>query len=307
MFDELPPHAPASIAIQTLLYQTPLDAVERTLEALDNTARLGLRDLMCSGFAVVMGDASPQRLVSDEQLETWRGQFSHIDSLTYTFFDENVGTSKGHNALARSYTDSQYIVTSNPDVIPEPRALWRMLTVFDDPTVGMVEAKQLPIEHPKEYDAVSGLTSWATTAFAMTPRDLFNQLEGFDADTFFMYCDDVDYSWRVREAGRTVVFQPSAVVFHDKRLSTIGHWIATSAEIRHSTSAALLLAHKWSRDDLVEKILVDYKASNRQMIRNTASRFEKKRKAGKLVAQRDPRHKIATFVDTFYAKHRYIL
>jgi GT2 family glycosyltransferase len=307
MFEELPPHAPASFAVQTLLYQTSLQALERTLEALDNSARLGVRDLMCSGFTVVIGDASPKQLVSDHLLYQWRERFTHIDRITYTFFNKNVGTSKGHNAMAASFTDSDYIVTSNPDVVPEPRALWRMLRVFDDPTVGMVEAKQLPIEHAKEYDPTTGLTSWATTAFAMTPRPLFDQLGGFDADTFFMYCDDVDYSWRVREAGRTVVFQPSAVVLHDKRLSTVGHWMPTDAEIRYSASAALLLAHKWSRDDLVEKILAQYKASNQQMIRNTATRFEKRRKAGKLVPQRDPNHKIATFVGTFYAKHRYIL
>ena len=307
MFEELAPHAPASFAVQTLLYQTSLDALEQTLEALDNSARLGVRDLMCSGFAVVMGDASPQPLVSEGQLQTWRQRFTNIDSLTYRFFDKNVGTSLGHNRLAAAFTDSDYIVTSNPDVVPEPRALWRMLRVFDDPKVGMVEAKQLPIEHAKEYDALTGLTSWATTAFAMTPRALFDELGGFDAKTFFMYCDDVDYSWRVRESGRTVVFQPSAVVLHDKRLSTIGHWMPTGAEIRYSASASLLLAHKWSRDDLVEKILGEYRASGSQMIRNTATRFEKRRKAGKLVPQRDPNHKIATFVDTFYAKHRYIL
>jgi len=31
-------------------------------------------------------------------------------------------------------------------------------------------------------------------------EELFLELQGFDADTFFLYCDDVDLSWRVRLA-----------------------------------------------------------------------------------------------------------
>lgn len=307
MFEELPPSQPASIAIQTILYNTPLPNLERTLEAFDNTARLGTRDLMSNGVKVVIGDASPRATVPKDVLAAWRERFSHLAEIQYTFFNRNVGTSRGHNQLAAGFTDSDYIVTSNPDIVVEPRALWRMLTVFNDPKVGMVEAKQLPIEHPKDYDPGTGRTSWATTAFAMTPRALFNQLEGFDAKTFFMYCDDVDYSWRVREAGRSVIFQPASVVFHDKHLNTEGAWMPTGAEVKHSASAALLLAHKWSRPDLVQSILTAFKASKKTSQKEAAAEFEKALKAGRLVEPRDPQHKIATFVGPHYAKHRFSL
>ncbi len=307
MSDEPYPHHPSSISVQTLLYQTPVDAIERSLEALDNSARIGFIEQQCSGFAVVMGDASPNRLLSNAQLDEWREKFPHIQTLVYKFFNKNTGTSKGHNALAKLYTDSEYIVTANPDVVAEPRALWRMLTAFNDRLVGMVEAKQLPIEHPKDYEVGSGFTSWATTAFAMTRRSLFDDLEGFDAASFFMYCDDVDYSWRVREAGFKIVFQPSAVVFHDKHLSTEGRWMPTGAEIQFSASAALMMAHKWSRNDIVEKILGRYRGSKDPMLQETAAAFTARRTAGKLVAPRDPKGKVATFVGTNYEKHRFSL
>ncbi|MET0820412.1 MAG: hypothetical protein ABWY58_05575 [Aeromicrobium sp.] len=307
MFEELPPNNPASIAIQTILFNTPLDRLERTLEAFDNTARLGTRDLMNSGLTILIGDASPQRTVYEAQLDEWKARFTHLADIRYTFFNRNVGTSRGHNRLAASFTDSEYIVTSNPDIIVEPRALWRMLTVFNDQQVGMVEAKQLPIEHPKDYDPGTGQTSWATTAFAMTPRSLFDELGGFDQKTFFMYCDDVDYSWRVREAGRSVIFQPASVVFHDKHLNTEGAWMPTGAEVKHSASAALLLAHKWSRPDLVKSILASFKASKKTAQKEAAAEFEKAFKAGRLVEPRDPQHKIATFVGSHYAQHRFSL
>jgi GT2 family glycosyltransferase len=307
MFEELPPNAPATIAIQTILYNTPLDRLERTLEAFDNTARLGTRDLMNDGLTILIGDASPQATVPKQLVAEWKERFTHLADIRYTFFNRNVGTSVGHNRLAASFTETDYIVTSNPDIIVEPRALWRMLTVFNDPKVGMVEAKQLPIEHPKDYDTGTGHTSWATTAFAMTPRALFDELEGFDAKTFFMYCDDVDYSWRVREAGRTVIFQPASVVFHDKQLNTEGGWMPTGAEVKHSASAALLLAHKWSRPDLVDSILASFKASKKKSHMEAATEFQKALKAGKLVTPRDPKHQIATFVGMYYAEHRFSL
>ena len=61
-------------------------------------------------------------------------------------------------------------------------------------------------------------------------RKLFERLEGFDADTFFLYCDDVDFSWRVRLAGYKVVHRSSAVVFHDKRVDHQGGLISGAAE-----------------------------------------------------------------------------
>ena len=154
---------------------------------------------------------------------------------------------------------------------------------ISDPTVGFVEAKQLPIEHPKQYSGTTGFTSWATTAFAMTPRDLFLELDGFDAQTFFMYCDDVDYSWRVREAGKQVVFQPAAVVFHDKYLDNDGRWMPTSAEVRFSSDEAS----------------PEEKAA--------AAEFRRRERHGTLVEPRDPQHKIGTFAKGRYAEHRYSL
>jgi len=298
------PDKPASVAVQSVLYNNSLPSLIKALEALDNSALVGKRELMASRVVSVLGDASGAPLLDEPTLASLREQFSNLDEIVYVYFGENSGTSRGHNRLAE-LADTDFIVTSNPDVIADARALWRMVAAFNDPTVGMVEAKQLPVEHPKDYAAHTGATGWATTAFAMTRRSLFEQLEGFDAQTFFMYCDDVDYSWRVREAGYTVVFHAAAIVFHDKQLTARGKWMATGAEHFYSAQASLLLAHKWSRDDEVDRILAIFEESERDEQRAAAAEFKERRDAGLLVAQRDADGQVGEFVGNFYTEHRY--
>lgn len=308
MLDEPRLDEPVIVGVQSLLFHTPLEGVERMLEALDNSSRIGQSEGMCSGFVVTLGDASSERLYTDEQLDELRARLPHIHQLRYHFFADNVGTSRGHNEMAQILDDPDYVIFSNPDVVAEPRAIWRMLAVFKDPSVGFVEAKQLPIEHPKQYASGTGFTSWATTAFAMTPRDLFLELGGFDAQTFFMYCDDVDYSWRVREAGRSVVYQPAAVVFHDKYVDTDGRWMPTSAEVRFSAQAGLLIAHKWSKPGLVKSILRRFEAEgSAPEEKAAAAEFRRREAEGTLVEQHDPDHLIGTFSKGRYAEHRYAL
>jgi hypothetical protein len=299
------PHpADRSVSIQSILYGTDPGAVERTLEAFDTSAAWGA-DQGLGPVSVTLGDASPERVLTDEHLAAFRGRFTALAAIDYRFFGENTGTAKGHNRLAAGGT-SQFIVTSNPDIVPDRRALARMVELFDDPVTGMVEAKQSPIEHPKEYDTETGETGWAATAFAMTPRALFDDIGGFDEQTFFMYCDDVDYSWLVRESGHRVVFQPAALVFHDKRLSADGAWQPTSAERFYSAQASLLLAHKWSRDDVVARVAASFEGSRVSELVAAASEFRRRTEEGMLVPQRDREHAVAEFrEDGFYTAHRY--
>jgi hypothetical protein len=123
-----------------------------------------------------------------------------------------------------------------------------------------------------------------------------------------MYCDDVDYSWRVREAGKQVVFQPAAVVFHVKYLDTDGRWMPTSAEVRFSAEAGLLIAHKWSKTGLVKSILRRFEGDDASPEEKAAAaEFRRRERQGTLVEPRDRQHKIGTFAKGRYAEHRYSL
>jgi GT2 family glycosyltransferase len=169
----------------------------------------------------------------------------------------------------------------------------------------MVEARQLPIEHPKVYDLESGETSWATTACVLLPARVIREVGDFDAETFFLYCDDVDYSWRVRLTGRKIIYAPSARIFHDKRTTPEGHYIPSSAEEYYAAEATVLMAYKYSRPDLVETYLQILDAGT-DVTRKAAAAFRARQESGRLPVQLDPGHQIGEFPRPgLFADHRY--
>ena len=296
-----------SVWAQSVLYKTPLHAIDRALESLARSAELAvMEDGACSRVVLTYGDCSPMRCLEDQDLANLREKYGWIIDLRYTWFAENLGSARGHNRLAEE-CDADFMLILNPDVVVSPRVIQYLLEPFTRTGTGMSEAKQLPLEHPKDYDPVTGDTSWAATACAMVPYEIFKAIDGFDDDTFFMYCDDVDFSWRVRALGLRIVFQPSAVVLHDKRLSSSGGWDPTSAERYYSAEAAVLLAHKWSRPDLVDEILGSFDAYGDVHQKRAAEVYREKFAAATLPAPIDSEHAVGVFDHGFYAKHRYEL
>ena len=102
------------------------------------------------------GDASRRACLTRDDLASLSSIAAEMVDVEYCFFEENTGTAKGHNLLAeRAQTD--YIMIMNPDVLLCPTFFLKMISSFEDPDVGMVEARQTPIEHPKDYDVETGL------------------------------------------------------------------------------------------------------------------------------------------------------
>lgn len=297
---------PLSVGLQSVLYNNAFPQVARAVAAIARAGELAIRGGSCARLSLHYGDSSPRPCLTDEEVATLAARHEDVVDFHYVFFDGNLGSARGHNELARINT-ADILLIQNPDVIVSPRLVEVMLGEFANPGVGMVEAKQLPIEHPKDYDARTGETGWATTACAMIPASLFRHLGGFDADTFFLYCDDVDFSWQVRRAGFKVIFQPAAMAFHDKRLAHDGAWLPSGAEKYYSAEAALLIAYKWSRADLTARILKRFKSSHVDHLEKAAAAFERRSAEGRLPAQIDPDHRIGEFIDDMYARHRFPL
>lgn len=294
----------ATLQTQSILYNNSRASIERSLASLTRSAELAISEGTLAKVTVCLGDCSPIRNLSEPDVALLTKTFEHAITLNYQFFNKNAGSAHGHNLLAEN-VEADYLLIQNPDVVVSPRLLTNLIEPFSFPIVGMVEAKQLPIEHPKEYDPVTGETGWATTACAMIPVPLFKQLGGFDSDTFFLYCDDVDFSWRVRLAGRKVIFNPTAVVFHDKRLSDSGSWQPSNSEHYYSAEAAMLLAYKWSRPDLADSIREYFMQNGESYQKKAAEEFQRRRTSGQLPVQVDSGREIGYFADNLYSKHRY--
>ncbi|MEZ0346574.1 MAG: glycosyltransferase family 2 protein [Infirmifilum sp.] len=156
-------------------------------------------------------------------------------------FDVNIGASASHNigALA-SDPSAKYLVFMDNDVIVSSNALRMLVEAMEkNPFMGVVQAKVISRSNEGKMDHMSlGLDvagTWVTTygqsaelfsrpleiflassAMMITRRDLYFEALGFD-DTYFIYDDDTDYSWRVRLLGYSVGYEPSAVVYHEDK------------------------------------------------------------------------------------------
>jgi GT2 family glycosyltransferase len=154
----------------------------------------------------------------------------------------NIGFGAGHNALMQAaFADGAEIyVALNPDGLLHPdaiEAIVRMVRAGQQRV--LVEAMQFPEEHPKLYDPISFDTPWASGACLAIPRAVYEAIGGFD-EGFFMYCEDVDLSWRARAAGLQVKVCPRAQFLHHAMNRG-----ASDAVRRMTLQSGWRLARKW--------------------------------------------------------------
>ena len=299
---------PPSLQIQTVLYRHTHGEIRSLVEGVRAAARFARSQGVYRSITLALGDSSPRRAIGPEleqELAEALAEYG-IDRFHYEFYDENRGSARGQNTLFDlRNADTDYVFVINPDVYLCPDVLCQLLAPFEKSDVGIVEARQIPLEHAKKFDLADGSTSWASGACMMVRAEVLREIHGFDGDSFFMYCDDVDFSWRTRLAGYEVVHQPSARVFHDKRIQSDGKVVVSDAERYYAAEAALLMAWKYSRPDLVEEWSSELLGSSETPHRNAANEFRAREKAGTLPTPLDPDGCVAEFVGHYYGEHRF--
>ena len=130
---------------------------------------------------------------------------------------ENLGFTGGNNyLLKRILRDSKadYCFLLNIDTEIAPDCISKLVsTARRDPKIGMLEAIQQPKEHPKYYDPISLETGWCSGGGVLISTAALRQVGLFD-DRFFLYCEDVDLSWRMWIGGWKCKVEPSATYIH---------------------------------------------------------------------------------------------
>ena len=176
-------------------------------------------------------------------------------ALEHVAFGANLGHGGGQNRLFSQLDgtpgEPDVVVICNPDTYLGPTCLAFLLACLEDRSVGIAEARQLPLEHPKPFDLATGDTPWASGCLMALPAKLYRSLGGFE-EAFFLHGDDVDLSWRVRLSGHRVVHVPAASVFHDKRPTDSGFPPPTPEEEYQAVLARFLLAHRAERRDVID-------------------------------------------------------
>lgn len=120
------------------------------------------------------------------------------------------------NNKASKYGKSEYIFFLNIDTKIEEDTLEKIeKEVLNEKNnkIGVWELKQLPYEHPKYYNPVTGEVSWFSGACFVIKRSLFNKVGGFDKN-IFMYCEDVELSWHIRKLGYFIKYLYNVPINH---------------------------------------------------------------------------------------------
>jgi N-acetylglucosaminyl-diphospho-decaprenol L-rhamnosyltransferase len=129
----------------------------------------------------------------------------------------NIGFGPALHRLLRHAFDelrADVVVTSNPDGAFHHDCLALLLAPLRADPGQLLEARQFPVEHPKTYDAKTGDTAWASGCCVAISRAVYERVGNVDP-VFWLYLEDVDYSWRVRASGMPVRIVHEALYAHE--------------------------------------------------------------------------------------------
>lgn len=170
----------------------------------------------------------------------------------------NVGFGSAHNTMMKAAFagGAELYGCVNPDGFFHPDLIYNIIRFAEGAhNIGLLEAIQFPREHPKQYDPYTGVTDWCSGACLFIPETTFRLVGGFD-DNIFMYCEDIDLSWRVKAKGLKCYTCSDALFFHDVKESK-------SKTIRKMMlESARYIAYKWEASEFqqeMERILVSEK------------------------------------------------
>lgn len=190
----------------------------------------------------------------DGSVEAIREKFPKVKIVANA---QNLGFAKANNAVLLQ-TRSNYILLINPDTMVQEDTIRVMLEFFEEhpdagmagckilnpdgsfqlacrrsfptPSVALARMTQLSKVFPKsKFFGRYNLTYLSTDetypveaisgSFMMLRREVFEQIGGFD-ESYFMYGEDIDWCYRIREAGWQIYYVHSTQIIHYKGEST---------------------------------------------------------------------------------------
>lgn len=159
---------------------------------------------------------------------------------------ENYGFAKGY-MLALKEVEAEYFMLLNSDVeIRQKNWLTPMLDYMDKhPECGACQPKLMSLRNPDEFEYAGGAGGfidkygypycrgrvfgsiekdygqydeivplvWATGAALLVRAEVFWQTSGLDS-TFFAHMEEIDFCWRMRERGYSIVCIPESKAYH---------------------------------------------------------------------------------------------
>jgi GT2 family glycosyltransferase len=184
---------------------------------------------------LVVDDAS-----TDDTPERLRRDWPQVDLLV---LPRNSGLVTAVNA-GLALSDAEYVALLNNDTEPEPGWLAALVDALErHPNAAAVASKLLLFDQRDTFHAAGDMYArsgrpgnrgvWhrdvgqydceeevfgACAGAALYRRSALDDVARIDGAIldpgFFMYCEDVDLSWRLRLRGYSIIYAPAAVVYH---------------------------------------------------------------------------------------------
>ncbi len=204
------------------------------------------RELTLAALASLRRQTAAHRVLvvdnasTDGTAQAIADSYPEVDVLTLA---TNAGFAGGV-AAAMARIDTQFVALLNNDAVADPQWLEASLAPFSDPSVAAVTAKLLLAQGPSDHDAPTTINNagvvllesgygadrglghpdgpefdqavevFGFSGGASMLRTLAVKAVGGIRADYFMYYEDTELSWRLREAGWRIVYAPGAVVTH---------------------------------------------------------------------------------------------
>lgn len=186
-------------------------------------------------------------------------QMEQNHSIEVCKFGKNIGHGAGHNRLFFEDTPNEFLILCNPDGAPLRDSIFELISILESNNQAVAaDAQQFPFPHPKVWNVKSRETPWVSGAMAIFRSQAFAGVDGFDED-FFLHCDDVDLSFRLRLRGGILLHCQDALFFHDKSLNIDGRLATSKHELHFGRLGSLLLCEKFAFRRNLARMLLELK------------------------------------------------
>jgi len=193
------------------------------------------QDLPCDQIVLTVLDngstdgtyAALQALLSSEA-SAWGHHFGRV----HLNQGDNKGFGSGHNHNL-ALTNTPFFWVTNVDLEFELDTLTTLLKTAQQDVAQSIasntqqplaktpssanvaawECRQKPYEHPKDYHPVTGETAWCSSACVLFKTEAIKSVNGYEP-LLFLYGEDVELSYRLRDHGYTLRYVPHATVWH---------------------------------------------------------------------------------------------
>jgi asparagine synthase (glutamine-hydrolysing) len=173
---------------------------------------------------------------------------------------ENVGFARANNQAMREARGKQFLLLNSDTLLVDDSVARLVKQVMGDPSIGIAHCRLLMRDGQLQYSTyrfprldlavieefvlykflpraeqgrllLAGYweqdeerdVDWVSGAFMLLPRKVFEQTAGF-SEAYFMYGEDMELCYRIREAGWRIRYYPQASIIHLDHSSSAVRW-----------------------------------------------------------------------------------